>query len=85
MFIRFQKCGRYKCRAEIIHYIVEDRQKTGTLETKFQAKVLHLRDQVGLSEPRKKHPSGLEGWTHLGLCDGNCNDRGNATGGRHSQ
>ena len=85
MFVRCRKCGHNKHRAEIVHNIVEDRQKASALETKFQAKVFCLRDEVGLSEPRKKHPSGLEGWTHLGLCDGNRDDRGNATGSCHGE
>ena len=59
MFVHCRKCGCYKHRVEIVHYIVEDRQKASALETKFQAKVFRLRDEVGLREPRKKHPSGL--------------------------
>ena len=85
MFVRCRKCGCDKHRAEIVHNIVEDRQKAGALETKLQTKVFCLRDEVGLSEPRKKHPSSLEGWTHLGLCDGNRDHWGNATGSRHGQ
>ena len=85
MFVHCRKCGCYKHWAEIVHNIVEDRQKASALETKFQAKVFHLRDEVGLSEPRKKHPSGLEGWTHLGLCDSNRDDWGNATGSCHGE
>ena len=85
MFVRCWKCGCDKHLAEIFKNIVEDWQKDGALETKFQAKVFRLRDEVGLSKPRKKHPSSLEGWTHLELCDGNCDDWGNARGSCHGE
>ena len=85
MFVCCWKCACHKRRAEIVQNIGEDWQETSTLETKFQVEIFRFWDEVRLSVPRKKHPSGLEGWTHLGLCDGNRYDRGNATGSCHRQ
>ena len=85
VFIRRWKCGRHNRRAVVLQNIVEDRQQASALEAKFQAEIFCLWDEVGLSEPRKKHPSGLVGGTHLGFCDGYCDNWGNATGGRHSE
>ena len=85
MLVRFWKCGCYKCRAVILQNIVENWQQASALETKFQAEIFCLWDEVGLSEPRKKHPSGLVGWTHLGFCAGNHDGWGDATGSCHGE
>ena len=53
--------------------------------SKFQAEIFSLGEEVGLSEPQKKHPSGLVGWAHLGFCDGYLDDWGDATGGHHGE
>ena len=85
MFVCCRKCGCHKRWVEIVQNIGEDWQETGILETKFQAEIFRFRDEVRLSEPRKKHPRGLEGWMHPGLCEGNRDDQGNATGSCHGE